>query len=44
MLTVLVLLLFSPPSQEPFRWLLLVGVTVRVKKSDVNDGVNLTSP
>ena len=42
MLTGLVLVLFSPPPiQEPFHWLLLVGVTFRVPKSDGNDGLSL---
>ena len=36
--------LFSPPSQEQFNWLLLVGVTVRVLESDINGGVSLTLP
>ena len=31
-----------PPIQELFYWLLLVGFTVRVPQSDVNDGVSLT--
>ena len=44
MITVLLLILFSPPSQEQFNWLLLVGVTVRVLESDINGGVSLTLP
>ena len=44
MLTVLVIVLFFPPSQERFHWLLLVGVTVLVPKYYANYGDVLTFP
>ena len=43
-ITVLVFIFFLPLSQEWFRWILLVGVSVRVPKYDVNDGVILDLP
>ena len=43
-LTVFVLLLSLTPCQERFHWLLFVGVTVRVSKYDVNDGVIMDLP
>ena len=42
MLTLLFLISFYLPSQDQFHWLLLVGVTVRLPQSDVNDGFSMT--
>ena len=39
-----ILLLFLPTSQELFNWLILVGIRVRISKSDANDGVSLDFP
>ena len=41
---VLVFLFLLSPIRERFHWLLLVGVSVRVPKFDVNDGASLTFP
>ena len=38
-LAVLVLLLSLPTSQEPIFWIMPVGISVSIAKSDVNDGI-----
>ena len=42
MLTVIVLILFYPPNQNQFCWILIVCVTFRVPNSDSNCGIILT--
>ena len=44
LLTVLVLILLIPMSQEIIHWLILVGIRVSIAKSDVDDGVSLDLP
>ena len=41
-ITVIVLLIFLPPSQENTNWILPVGVSVWIPHSDVNYGLSLT--
>ena len=44
MITVLVLIFYLQPIQELFFWLILVGVTFWVPRSDVNNGFILNLP
>ena len=44
MITLLLPILFLPMIQERFHWILIVGVTVRPPKSEVNNGIIMTYP